>query len=97
MRTILKEIKNLKIDIKKYVTIKIINFISSDFETYVIVLNEQARKKKKLSDLNKLLKSLKEKENQIKITITVAAMYSKREEYKDWDKEDKKGFDRFNF
>ena len=71
--------------------------MSSDFKTYIIVLNKQAWKNKKLSDLDKLLKSLKEKENQMKITITVAAVHSKRKEYKDRDRKDREDFDWFNF
>ena len=86
---------NLKISIKKYVTIKLINCLSSEFETYIIVLNKQTRKNKKLSDLNELLKSLKEEENRIKRTITVAAVRSEREEYREgW--ENKEYFNRFN-
>ena len=83
LRTILKEINDLKISMKKYVTIKLINCLSSEFETYVIVLNEQARKNKKLSELNELLKSLKEEENRMKGTATVAAVRSEREGYRD--------------
>jgi len=83
MRFILKEIKNQEITIKEYVMIKIINFMSSKFDTYMIVLNESVRKKKTLSELNKLLQSLKKKKNQMKSTITLAVMHSEREEYKD--------------
>ena len=83
MRFILKEIKNQEITIEKYVMIKIINFMNSEFDTYVTVFNESVRKKKSLSELNELLQSLKKKKNQMKSTITLAAMHSKREEYKD--------------
>ena len=54
----------------------------NEFETYVTVLNEQARKDKKLSELNELLKSLKEEENRMKGTVTVAAVRSERGEYR---------------
>ncbi len=83
MRFILKEIKNQEITIKEYVMIKIINFMSSKFDTYMIVLNESVRKKKTLSELNELLQSLKKKKNQMKSTITLAVMHSEREEYRD--------------
>jgi len=83
MRFILKEIKNQEITIKEYVMIKIINFMSSKFDTYMIVLNESVRKKKMLSELNELLQSLKKKKNQMKSTITLAVMHSEREEYRD--------------
>ena len=83
MRFILKEIKNQEITIKEYVMIKIINFMSSKFDTYMIVLNELVRKKKTLSELNELLQSLKKKKNQMKSTITLAVMHSEREEYRD--------------
>jgi len=59
MRFILKEIKNQEIIIEEYVTIKIINFMSSEFNTYVTILNESVRKKKMLSELDELLQSLK--------------------------------------
>ncbi len=75
MRFILEEIKNQGITIEEYVTIKIINSMSSDFDTYVTVLNESVRKKKTLSELDELLQSLK-KENRMKGTITLAAMHS---------------------
>lgn len=78
MRTILEEIKDLKISIEEYVTIKVINSMGSGFDTYDTVLNEQARKEKKLPDLDSLLKSLEEEENRMKSTITVAAMHSGR-------------------
>jgi len=55
MRFILKEIKNQEIIIEEYVTIKIINFMSSEFNTYVTILNESVRKKKMLSKLDELL------------------------------------------
>jgi len=97
MRFILKEIKNQEITIKEYVMIKIINFMSSKFDTYMIVLNESVRKKKTLSELNELLQSLKKKKNQMKSTITLAVMHSEREEYRDWDQEDREDFDRFSF
>jgi hypothetical protein len=100
MCIILKEIKNQEITIEEYVTIKIINFMSSEFDTYMIILNDRARKKKKLSDLNDLLQSLKKKKNQMKITITVTAVHSEREKYKDRDQdqeEDQEDFDRFSF
>ncbi len=77
--------------------IKIINFMSSKFDTYMIVLNESVRKKKTLSELNELLQSLKKKKNQMKSTITLAVMHSEREEYRDWDQEDREDFDRFSF
>jgi len=83
MRFILKEIKNQEITIKEYVMIKIINFMSSKFDTYMIVLNKSVRKKKTLSELNELLQSLKKKKNQMKSTITLAVMHSEREEYRD--------------
>jgi len=60
---ILKEIKNQEIIIEEYVMIKIINFMNSEFDTYVIVLNESVRKKKMLSELDELLQSLKKKKN----------------------------------
>ncbi len=97
MRFILKEIKNQEIIIEEYVMIKIINFMNSEFDTYVTVLNESVRKKKTLSELDELLQSLKKKENQMKSTITLAAMHSEREEYRDWDWEDREDFDRFSF
>jgi hypothetical protein len=55
MYIILKEIKNQEIIIKEYIIIKIINFMNSKFDIYITILNNQARKKKKLSDLNDLL------------------------------------------
>ena len=58
----LEDIKKQNITMKKYVTIKVINFLDFDFETYIIMLNEQTRKKNKLSDLKNLFKSLKKKE-----------------------------------
>ncbi len=88
MCIILKKIKNQQITIEEYVTIKIINFMNSEFDTYVTVLNDRARKKKMLSDLDDLLQSLKKKKNQMKFTIIVAAMYSEREEYRDRDWKD---------
>ena len=94
LRTILKKINDLKISMKKYVIIKLINCLSSEFETYVIVFNEQTRKNKKLSELNELLKSLKEEENRMKRTVTVAAVRSEREEYR--DRESREYSDRFN-
>jgi len=100
MRIILKKIKNQQITIEEYVTIKIINFMSSEFDTYVTVLNDRARKKKTLSNLDDLLQSLKKKKNRMKFTIIVAAMYSEREEYRGRDQEDREGregFDRFSF
>ncbi len=83
MHFILKEIKNQKIIIKKYIMIKIINFMSSEFDIYMTVLNESIRKKKTLSELDELLQSLKKKKNRMKNTITLAAMHSEREEYRD--------------
>lgn len=83
MRFILKEIKNQEITIEEYVMIKIINFMNSEFDTYVTVLNESVRKKKTLSELDKLLQSLKKKKNWMKSTITLAAMHSEREECRD--------------
>ncbi len=83
MHFILKEIKNQEITIEEYVMIKIINFMNSEFDTYVTVLNESVRKKKMLSELNELLQSLKKKKNRMKSIITLAAMHSEREEYKD--------------
>ncbi len=58
----LEDIKKQNITMKKYVTIKVINFLDFNFETYIIMLNEQTRKKNKLSDLKNLFKSLKKKE-----------------------------------
>ncbi len=58
MHFILKEIKNQEITIEEYVMIKIINFMNSEFDTYVTVLNESVRKKKTLSELDELLQSL---------------------------------------
>ncbi len=60
---ILKEMKNQEIIIEEYVMIKIINFMNSEFDTYVIVLNESVRKKKMLSELDELLQSLIKKKN----------------------------------
>ncbi len=97
MRFILKEIKNQEITIEEYVMIKIINFMSNEFDTYVTVLNESVRKKKALSELDKLLQSLKKKKNRMKSTITLAAMHSEREEHRDWDREGREDFDRFSF
>lgn len=97
MHFILKEIKNQKIIIKKYIMIKIINFMSSEFDIYMTVLNESIRKKKTLSELDELLQSLKKKKNRMKNTITLAAMHSEREEYRDWDQEDREDFDQFSF
>ena len=97
MHFILKEIKNQEITIEEYVMIKIINFMNSEFDTYVTVLNESVRKKKMLSELNELLQSLKKKKNRMKSIITLAAMHSEREEYKDWDQEDREDFDWFSF
>lgn len=97
MRTILKKIKNQQITIEEYVTIKIINFMDSEFDTYVTVLNDRARKEKTLPDLDDLLQSLKKEENRMKFTIIVAAMYSGREEYSGRGREDREGrggFDR---
>ncbi len=96
MRFILKEIKNQEITIEEYVTIKIINFMNSEFDTYVTVLNESVRKKKALSELDELLQSLKKKENRMKSTITLAAMHSESEEYRGRDREDREDFDRFS-
>ena len=79
----LKEIKNQEITIEEYVMIKIINFMNSEFDIYVTVFNESVRKKKMLSELNELLQSLKKKKNRMKSIITLAAMHSEREEYKD--------------
>ena len=93
MHFILKEIKNQEITIEEYVMIKIINFMNSEFDTYVTVLNESVRKKKMLSELNELLQSLKKKKNRMKSIITLAAMHSEREEYKDLDQEDREDFD----
>jgi hypothetical protein len=39
MHIILKEIKNQEITIEEYMIIKIINFINSEFNTYMTVLN----------------------------------------------------------
>ncbi len=94
---ILKEMKNQEIIIEEYVMIKIINFMNSEFDTYVIVLNESVRKKKMLSELDELLQSLIKKKNWMKNIITLAAMHSEREEYKDWDREDREDFDWFSF
>jgi hypothetical protein len=93
MHFILKEIKNQEITIEEYVMIKIINFMNSEFDTYVTVFNESVRKKKMLSELNELLQSLKKKKNRMKSIITLAAMHSEREEYKDLDQEDREDFD----
>jgi len=60
---ILKEMKNQEIIIEEYMMIKIINFMNSEFDTYVIVLNESVRKKKMLSELDELLQSLIKKKN----------------------------------
>lgn len=80
--------------IEEYMTIKVINFMSTDFETYVTVLNEQARKDKKLSNLNELLKSLKEEENRMKTTAVLAAVHNERGGYKGSSREGREGFDR---
>jgi len=93
MHFILKEIKNQEITIEEYMMIKIINFMNSEFDTYVTVFNESVRKKKMLSELNELLQSLKKKKNRMKSIITLAAMHSEREEYKDLDQEDREDFD----
>ncbi len=90
----MKEIDDLEISMKEYVIIKLINSLGSGFETYVTVLNEQARKDKKLPDLDGLLKSLEEEENRMKGTITVAAVRSGRGGYRG---RGSKGYpDRFN-
>jgi len=93
MRFILKEIKDQGITIEEYVTIKIINSMSSEFDTYVTVLNESARKKKALPELDELLQSLKKKKNRMKSTITLAAMHSESEEYRGRGREGREGFD----
>lgn len=62
INVMLEDIKKQNITMKKYVTIKVINFLDFNFETYIIMLNEQTRKKNKLSDLKNLFKSLKKKE-----------------------------------
>jgi hypothetical protein len=77
MRIILKEIHEQKIIIDEYVIIKIINSLGLDFETYVIVLNEQARKNKKLSDLDELLKSLEEEELRMKSLEVIHALHGR--------------------
>lgn len=82
MRTVKEEIKDLNISIDDYVTIKVINSMGSGFETYVTVLNEQARKDKKLPDLDELLKSLEEEENRMKATAIVAAVHNGRGGYR---------------
>lgn len=51
---------------KEYVTIKVINSLGSGFETYVTVLNEQARKENMLPELDSLLKSLEEEDFRMK-------------------------------
>lgn len=62
MKTLLEELNDASITIQDHVTVKIINSLGPKFETYVTVLNEKARNKKKLPDLDSLLKSLEEEE-----------------------------------
>ena len=94
MRFILEEIKDQGITIEEYVTIKIINSMGSEFDTYVTVLNESARKEKALPELDELLQSLKEEENRMKGTTTLAAMHSESGGYRGRGREGRGGFDR---
>jgi len=90
----LEEIKDQGITIEEYVTIKIINSMGSEFDTYVTVLNESARKEKALPELDELLQSLKEEENRMKGTTTLAAMHSESGGYRGRGREGRGGFDR---
>ncbi len=63
---------------KEYVTIKVINSLGPGFETYVTVLNEQARKENKLPDLGGLFKSLKEEELRMKDYERLHAIHGPR-------------------
>ena len=62
MKLILKELKNFAITIEDFITIKTINILEFKFEIYITVLNKKTLSKKKLHNLDLLLKSLKEEE-----------------------------------
>lgn len=77
INVVLEDIEEQNITMKEYVTIKVINSLGPGFETYVTVLNEQARKENKLPDLGGLFKSLKEEELRMK-SQDVAKVYAIR-------------------
>ena len=62
IKIILEELQDAAIMIKDHVTVKVINSLGPKFEIYVTVLNEKARNKKTLPNLDSLLKSLEEEE-----------------------------------
>ena len=78
INVVLEDIEEQNITMKEYVTIKVINFLGPGFETYVIVLNEQARKENKLPDLGGLFKSLKEEELRMKDYERLHAIHGPR-------------------
>lgn len=62
IKTLLDKLNNVFITIQNYITIKIINLLGPKFKTYITILNKKAWNKKKLPDLDLLLKNLKKKE-----------------------------------
>lgn len=46
IKTFLKELNNILIIIQDYIIIKVIKFLGSKFETYIIVLNKKTYNKK---------------------------------------------------
>ena len=81
MKTILEEFQDAVITIEDHVTVKVINSLSPKFKTYITVLNEKARNKKTLPNLDSLLKSLEEEEirmNEKTSLNTIQASFSNR-------------------
>lgn len=61
IRTFLEKLNHAFITIQNYITIKIIYFLGPKFKIYITVLNKKSYNKKKFSNLNLLLKSLKKR------------------------------------
>ena len=58
IQRVLKKIKNLKITIKKIVTIITFNNFNFEFEIYLTIINNKTRNNNKLLNFNSLIKVL---------------------------------------
>ena len=77
-RDIPAELKNMTLSIEQVVLLKLLNGLEASFSTYLIILNEQARRDKSFPKLDELQKNLEDEESRVRQDeIAIANVISK--------------------